>query len=482
MSLRLLSVASEVYPLIKTGGLADVAGALPAALAGEGISVTTLIPGYPVVLEAIGDAPVVHRYETLMGGEAVLRRGSAAGLDLLVLDAPHLFRRDGNPYLGPDGRDWADNALRFGAFARAAADVGRGCCPDLLPDVLQLHDWQAGLAAAYLHYDPPARRPGVVTTVHNLAFQGIFPAYLLGPLGLGAEAFALDGLEYHGSISFLKGGLIFADRITTVSPTYATEIMTAEGGMGLDGLLRGRADVVSGILNGIDTAVWNPETDPLIAAPFSAADLDGRAVNKQALQRAFGLAEAPEAFLVGSVGRLTEQKGMDLLLDMLPRLAERGGQFVLLGSGDPGLEAAFRTLAARHPQSVGCRFGYDEPLAHLIEAGSDAFIVPSRFEPCGLTQMYAMRYGAVPIVARVGGLADTIIDAGPIALDQGVATGFQFASASTSSMRAALDRAMMLHQADRPAWKQIQRNGMATDWSWQRAARLYATLFQEIRP
>lgn len=480
--IRLLSVASEVYPLVKTGGLADVAGALPAALAGEGVATTTLIPGYPAVLDAAGGGERLHSYADLMGGPATLIRAQAAGLDLIVLDAPHLFERPGNPYLGPDGRDWEDNSLRFGAFARAAADLGSGRVAGLEYDVLQLHDWQAGLAAAYLHYDPPARRPGVVATIHNLAFQGVFPARLLGPLGLPADAFALDGIEYHGAISFLKAALIFADRITTVSPTYATEIMGEAGGMGLHGLLAGRGGVVSGILNGIDTVVWNPATDEALASRFDANDLDARAANKAALQREFGLDEDRGAFLIGSVGRLTGQKGMDLLPPLMPDLVARGAQFAMLGSGDAALEAAFDALADAHPGSVGVRIGYDEALAHLIEGGCDAFLMPSRFEPCGLTQMYALRYGAVPVVARVGGLADTVIDASPYALAQGVATGFQFAPGSAASLRAALTRAMAMFMDEPAAWARLQRNGMGTDVSWTNAARDYAVLFEAIRP
>ncbi|MEZ0496482.1 glycogen synthase GlgA [Sphingomonas sp. IW22] len=482
MVLRLLSVTSELYPIIKTGGLADVAGALPAALEKAGVDTTTLVPGHPAVIDALSGAVPLHHYNALMGGQATLLRGSAAGLDVIVLDAPHLFDRPGNPYLGPDGRDWPDNALRYGAFARAAADLAGGRVAGFDVDVVQLHDWQAGLAAAYLHYDPPARRPGVVATIHNLAFQGIFPAYLLGSLGLPAEAFSLDGVEYHGSISFLKAGLIFADRITTVSPTYAAEIMEEDAGMGLDGLLAGRADIVSGILNGIDTDVWNPAEDPALAAPFSAATLSARGANKAALQRDLGLDIDPRAFLIGSVGRLTEQKGMDLLLALLPELVGHGAQLALLGSGDRDLEAALRTLAQTHPGRIGCHIGYDEGLAHRIEAGADIFLMPSRFEPCGLTQMYALRYGAVPVVARVGGLADTVIDAGPYALAQRVATGFQFAPGSLGSTRAALMRAMAMHRDAPDAWARLQRNGMATDCSWTTPARQYAALFRSISP
>ena len=480
MPLQLLSVTSEVYPLIKTGGLADVAGALPAALARQDIAVITLMPGYPAVMKAMGEGEPVRRYENLMGGPGTLRRGRAADLDLLVLDAPHLFAREGNPYLGPDGRDWPDNPLRFAALSRVAADIAEGALGSYAPDVVQAHDWQTGLTPAYLHYNRPARRPPVVTTIHNLAFQGVFPAYLLGTLGLPAEAFSLEGLEYFGAISFLKGGILFADHVTTVSPSYAREITTPEGGMGLEGLLGGRARDLSGILNGIDTAVWDPAHDPLIPSPFSANDLGGRAADKAALQTAFGLDAAPDAFLVASIGRLTEQKGLDLLLDALPGLLEDGAQFVLLGSGDKALEASFAAAAASHPGQVGCRIGYDETLAHLLQAGADALVVPSRFEPCGLTQLCALRYGAVPVVSRVGGLADTVIDASPVALRQGVATGFQFAPTSSAMLSDALRRAAALFRAGGDGWARLQRNGLATDVSWDIAAKEYAALFRRL--
>lgn len=479
MPLQLLSITSEVYPLVKTGGLADVAGALPAALGRQDIAVTTLMPGYPSVMQAMGEGVPVRRYENLMGGPGTLRRGRAADLDLLVLDAPHLFTREGNPYLGPDGRDWPDNPLRFAALSRVAADIAEGALGSYAPDVVQAHDWQAGLTPAYLHYNRPSRRPPVVTTIHNLAFQGVFPAYLLGTLGLPAEAFSLDGLEYFGAISFLKGGILFADHVTTVSPSYAREITTTEGGMGLEGLLGGRARDLSGILNGIDTSVWDPARDPLIPSAFSADDLSGRAADKAALQTAFGLDAAPDALLVASIGRLTEQKGLDLLLGALPDLLADGAQFVLLGSGEPALEAAFTAAAASNPGQVGCRIGYDEALAHLVQAGADALVVPSRFEPCGLTQLCALRYGAVPVVSRVGGLADTVIDASPAALRQGVATGFQFVPSSSAMLSDALRRAAALFR-DVDQWARVQRNGMASDVSWDSAAKEYAALFRRL--
>ena len=480
MKPAVLSVASEIFPLIKTGGLADVAGALPGALKAEGVAMRSLVPGYPAVLAALRKSDAAHEFADLFGGPARLLAGKARGLDLFVLDAPHLYDRPGNPYLGPDGRDWPDNAFRFAALARVAADLGRGLLPAFVPTVVHCHDWQAGLTPAYLTYGGGARVPTVMT-VHNLAFQGAFPAALLRPLGLPEAAFTVDGVEYHGQIGFLKAGLRLADRITTVSPTYADEICSDEFGMGLQGLLRGRADRLTGILNGIDTEIWNPATDTLIAAPYHAGDLAPRAMNKQALQARLGLAEAPEALLFGVISRLGWQKGLDLLVDALPVLLAEGAQLALLGAGDPALEAAFRAAAAAHPGRVGCVIGYDEGLAHLIQAGCDALLVPSRFEPCGLTQLCALRYGAVPVVARVGGLADTVIDASPVARAAGVATGVQFAPVNNTMFEGAIRHAAALWRSP-DEWARLQCNGMATDVSWHGPAKAYAALYRALAP
>jgi starch synthase len=466
MSLRVLAVASECFPLVKTGGLADVVGALPGALAGERIGVTTLVPGYPAVLAALEGAEAVRDWPELFGGPARLLRGRTAGLDLLVLEAAGLFDRPGNPYLGPDGRDWPDNAIRFAALGRAAAEAAEGF------DAVHAHDWQAGLTGAFLR----GARP-VVFTIHNLAFQGWYPAELFPRLGLPAEAFAVEGVEYFGGVGFLKAGLHYADRITTVSPTYATEIGTPEGGMGLDGLLRHRAAVVSGILNGLDTAEWDPATDRHLAARFSAAAPEGRAANKAALQARFGLKEGGPLFLF--VGRLAWQKGIDLVLDALPALLAEGAQLAILGTGDRGLEARCREAAAAHPGSVGAVIGFDEGLARLGYGGADAVLVPSRFEPCGLAQLCALRYGAAPVVARVGGLADTVIDANEAALAAGAATGLQFAPPSAEALAGALRRAAALWRDGAP-WAAMRRNALAADVSWARSAGRYAALFREL--
>ena len=414
----------------------------------------------------------------LFGGEGQLLAAHASGLDLLVLDAPHLYARPVNPYLGPDGKDWPDNAVRFAALARVAADVGCGGLEDYRPDVVHAHDWQAGLTPAYLHFRG-GDRPGSVMTVHNLAFPGKVPRDLLQPLGLPPQSYAIEGVEFHGTISLLKAGLQYADRITTVSPSYAAEIRTPELGMGFDGLLRARADVLSGILNGIDTRTWDPASDPLIPAPFSRATPDRRAANKAALQARFGLAREPGVPLFGVVSRLTWQKGVDLLLSCLPVLRALGAQLALIGAGEAEIERRFRSEAAGAPNRIGCVIGYDEALAHLVQAGADALLVPSRFEPCGLTQLCALRYGAIPVVARVGGLADTVIDANAAALAAGVATGVQFAPVTADMLDVALRRTAALYQ-EQTVWRTLQQNGMAADVSWRGPARQYAQLYRSL--
>ncbi|GLK81506.1 glycogen synthase GlgA [Methylopila turkensis] len=472
-----LSVASEAYPLVKTGGLADVVGALPGALAPHGVAVRTLLPGYPSVLSAMPDGETVAHFDDLFGGPAEIVAAAPRGLDVLAIDAPHLFGRQGNPYVGPDGRDWDDNALRFAALGKVAAEVGRGVAGLPAPDIVHMHDWQAGLAAAYLAFAPHPR-PKTVATIHNMAFQGWFPASVFGALGLPEAAFGIDGVEYFGGVGYLKAALQFADRITTVSPSYAAEIMEPDGGLGLDGLLRARADVVSGVLNGVDVEVWNPETDPALASPYSAANPGGRDANRRALAQEFGL-DVGDGVLFAVISRLSSQKGLDLLADAMPTLLGVGGTLALVGAGEPWLEERFSRLAAEHPGRIGVFIGYDERKAHLVQAGADALLVPSRFEPCGLTQLCALRYGALPVVSRVGGLADTVIDANPAAIAAGVATGVQFSPTSQGALEAALRRTAALH-ADSDLWTGIQRNGMRSDVSWDASARTYAKLYAEL--
>jgi starch synthase len=474
---KVLSVVSELYPLLKTGGLADVAGALPAALGQLGLRVATLVPGYPAVMTAIQHPAEVFASPDVFGGAARLIAGEAAGLQLFVLDAPHLFGRPGNPYMGPDGQDWPDNAMRFGALSWMAARIGLGDVPSFVPDVIHAHDWQAALTMAYLAYDG-GKRPATVLTVHNLAYQGRFPAELLGALRLPERAYAIDGVEYYGGIGFLKAGLQFADRITTVSPTYAAEIQTPSEGCGLDALLRARSSALSGILNGIDVEVWNPATDTRIPSRYDRSSIAARLPNKAALQRHFGLEQDPQRLLFGMVTRFTWQKGLDLLADAIPALLDTGAQLALLGTGEHDFEQRLSSIAREHRGRVGCIVGYDEDLAHLIQAGSDALLVPSRFEPCGLTQLCALRYGAVPVVARVGGLADTVVD---LAAGAAAATGIQFSPVTEEALAGALRRAAKLWD-DRPTWARLQQNGMAVDVSWSQSAARYAQLYAELLP
>jgi starch synthase len=477
-ALKVLSVASEVFPLIKTGGLADVVGALPAALAQENVEVRTLVPGYPTILAKLVNAQAAHAYDDLFGGPARILAGAAAGLDLFAIDAPHLYERPGNPYLGPDGLDWPDNARRFAALSRVAADIGLGVIDAFRPQVVHLHDWQAALTAAYLSYAHRSR-PGVVTTIHNMAFQGHFPMSMFGELGLPPQALAIDGVEYYGGVGYLKAGLRLADRITTVSPTYAREILTPEFGMGLDGLLRTRAADVQGIVNGIDDTVWNPATDAVLPQTFSALRIDMRVRNKTALQTRMGLAPGVDRPLFGVISRLSDQKGLDLLLRALPGVVAKGGQLALIGSGERSLEGGFAAAAASRPDSVACVFGYDEKLAHLIQAGADFIVVPSRFEPCGLTQLCALRYGAPPIVARVGGLADTVIDANEAAIAAGVATGVQFYPPNVETLTYALNRALDIVR-DPAVSRRLRLNGMRSDVSWRGPAKKYAALYRDL--
>ena len=476
--MKVLSVASECVPFVKTGGLADVVGALPGALARLGIEVRVLMPGYPAVKAALPEDAEARALARLPGGPARAVCARAAGIDIVVLDSPRLFDRPGSPYLGPDGGDWPDNHLRYGALCRAAARIAIDGLDGWQPDVVHLHDWQAGLTAAYLKVgrQPP---PPSLLTIHNIAFQGLFPPEATTPLGLPSDGFHPGGFEFFGQIGFLKAGLVYADRISTVSPTYARELTRPEFGMGLEGVIASRRAEMHGILNGIDLEVWNPQSDPHIAARFSSRAPARKAGNRVALARRFNLDAAGKGPLFCVVSRLTRQKGLDLLLEVLPRLIARGASLALLGSGDPDLEAAFRTAAADHPGRVGVVVGWDEPLSHLMQAGADAILVPSRFEPCGLTQLYGLRYGALPVVARTGGLADTVIDANEAALRAGVGTGFQFSPIAAAPLADAVDRACDAF-ADRRLWSAMMRRAMRHPVGWGASAEAYATIFSDL--
>ncbi|MSU88683.1 glycogen synthase GlgA [Rhodobacteraceae bacterium 2CG4] len=469
MSRAALSVASECVPLVKTGGLADVVGALPAAMKAQGWALRTLLPGYSTVMAALDRTTEVWHAAELFGGPARLLAARAAGLDLLVLDAPHLYDRDGTIYLTPTGFDWPDNPERFAALSMVAAEIAGGALPDWRPEVVHVHDWQAALTPTYMKarsIDVP-----VLLTVHNIAFHGLAPSGRLEALHLQRIRFNSEELEFYSQISALKAGLVDADAVSTVSPTYARELMTPRFGMGLEGVIASRAADLRGILNGIDTGVWSPETDDAIA-PYSAPS--GKAPNREMLLAEFGIEPGPGPLCI-VVSRLTGQKGLDLLLDAAPRLLAMGGMIALLGTGEKGLEGGWRDLGERSP-AVGVHIGYDEGMSHRMFAGADAVLVPSRFEPCGLTQMYGLRYGTVPLVARTGGLADTVIDANEAALRAGVATGVLVEPDDAQALGAGLERLVALY-AQPKLWQRMQRNGMAHPVGWEIAAAEYAAVY-----
>lgn len=474
-SMQVLSVTPEIFPLIKTGGLADVTGALPLALAGKGVAMRTLIPGYPQVMDAFKKKKAVHQYPLLQGGKASVQAAELAGLDLFVLDAPHLFDRPGGPYGDASGGDWPDNWRRFAALSQVGADIAAGAISGYMPDIVHAHDWQSAMTLAYMRYGQAVGTPSMIT-VHNLAFQGQFGAGIFGELGLPAVAMALDGVEYYGGVGFLKAGLQAAWAITTVSPTYAQEIRSAEFGMGLDGLINMRSRDLYGIVNGIDTDIWNPATDKHLAVNYTARTLKDRRSNRMAVEERFGL-DRDDSPIACVVSRLTWQKGMDILAAVVDGIVATGARLAILGSGDAGLEGSLLAAAARHRGRVGVVVGYDEGLSHMMQGGCDAIVIPSRFEPCGLTQLYGLRYGCVPIVARTGGLADTVIDANEAAMSAGVATGFQFAPNNGGALLHAIRRLVDAH-ADAGLWASIQRQGMKADVSWDRSAEKYVELYR----
>ncbi len=479
--MKILFVASEAYPLIKTGGLADVCGSLPPALQALGADVRLLMPAYHDALKAAGKLKPVASLQIAPLVEPVrLLEGTLPGtrVKLWLVDFPPAFDRPGNPYLNAYGHPWHDNAARFALLARAAVAIAQGEAGlRWRPDIVHCHDWQAGLVPALLAGEP--RRPMTVFTVHNLAYQGLFGRDTFDALGLPPALWTHEGLEFHGQLSFIKGGLAYADILTTVSPTYAREIQTPAYGLGLDGLLRHRARVLHGVLNGIDTREWDPAHDPHLAGAYSARRLGAKRANKTALQREYRLPEAPDVPLLGMVGRLVEQKGVDLVLDALPRLARLGVQLVTLGTGEARFEQALRAAGARYPDWLAVRIGYDEALAHRVQAGADAFLMPSRFEPCGLSQLHSLRYGTVPVVRGVGGLADTVRDATRARLANGRATGIVFGGERPEDLVAAVTRAVALYRRPR-AWKELQLAGMRQDFSWRHSAEAYLALCRRL--
>ena len=478
--LKVLFATSEVAPLIKTGGLADVSGALPVALRSIGIDVRVLVPGYKQVMAQLAQYKVEAVFDGLLGLPSIrlLSATMANDVPLLVLDCPAMYQREGGPYQDTSGHDWEDNALRFGLFSKVASVLGSDASPlNWHPDLVHCNDWQTALTPAYLNFAQGAV-PSVMT-VHNLAFQGIFPPVNLKILGLPPSCFSIEGVEFYGSLSFLKAGLYYADHITTVSPNYAKEIQQEDLGFGLQGLLNFRQDSLTGILNGIDTDEWDPSCDKHLKQTYNSKDLTGKAANKEALQSRMGLHIEPDVPLLGVVSRFTHQKGLDLLLEIAPLLIEMPVQLAMLGRGEAQLQKNTRDLWRLYPGRIGAVIGFSENISHQIEAGADMFVMPSRFEPCGLNQLYSQRYGTPPIVHATGGLADSVVDCTVATLNDGTASGFMFSGMTAESLFASIQRAVNLYH-DQLAWKTLCKNCMNKDFSWKSSAEAYRAVYLKV--
>ncbi|MGH8685423.1 MAG: glycogen synthase GlgA [Nitrosospira sp.] len=483
--LGVLFITPEVYPLIKTGGLGDVSAALPAALRELRVDARLLMPGYPQVLTGLKHKRKVAEFSaqppfpssTLLS--ARLPSGASASVPVFVIDCPALYRREGGPYGDAAGHNWPDNALRFGLLSKIGAILASDASPlAWRPHIAHCNDWQSGLMPAYLHFHQGEKAVSVMA-IHNLAFQGVFPSATITQLGLPASSFDINGAEYYGGMSFLKAGLYYSDHIATVSPTYAREIQTASLGFGMQGLLAARNKHLSGIVNGIGTNEWDPATDPHLARNYTAGNLAAKAANKQALQQLLGLSIDPGVPLFGAVGRLTHQKGYDLLLQVAKQLTEMPAQLAILGSGDAILAQELATLAKNNPGKIAVRIGFDEKLSHLIEAGADSFLMPSRFEPCGLNQMYSQRYGTPPLVHATGGLIDTVVDCAPAALADGSASGFLFHDMTPGNFLSAIRRVTVTYH-NKKVWRRLMKNGMAKDFSWRSSAAAYRNVYLSL--
>jgi starch synthase len=477
--MQVLFATAEAYPLAKTGGLADVSGALPLALRRLGVDVRLLLPAYPRAYLRVENARIAAKIPPALGvDDATLIAGKFPDADLPVylIDSPQLFRRNGGLYQDETGKEWPDNPLRFAFLAHVGREIAMGRLGlDFKPDLVHANDWHAGLLPLYLTLER-GERPATIFTTHNMAFQGNCPADWLERLGIPPALYSPGGIEFYGHISFLKAGLRYADRVTTVSPTYAREILTPAFGCGMEGVLTERGEDFSGILNGIDENLWNPGADPVLPRPYRETDISGKRVCKAALQAEFGLNIDPETPVFGFVSRLTHQKMADVVLEVLPWLTEQGAQFVVVGEGDPAMEAAFEAARERFAGNVAVIIGYDEPLAHKLQAGCDILLAPARFEPCGLTQLYALRYGTLPIVRRTGGLADTVVDATATSIADRSATGFVFDEPTPADLTEAVNRAQSLYR-EPLIWRRLQLQAMAQDYSWTSSATQYAALY-----
>ncbi len=476
---KILFAASEAQPLIKTGGLADVAGSLPKALGALGLDVRLVLPAYPQAVERAIPLETVATLKITGIPEPVriLEQKMEGKIHVYLIDAPSMFSRPGNPYTEASGRPWGDNAQRFAMFSRVVARMAMGQAGlGWSPDVVHCNDWQTGLVPALLAQEWD--RPATVFTIHNLSYQGTFDQSTFGQLMLPQQLWSHEGLEFHGQLSFIKGGLVFADWITTVSHTYAQEIRSSEFGYGLEGLLEYRANRLTGVLNGIDYQIWNPATDQHIEHNYAADSFTKKRENKLSLQRELGLEENPDAMLFGNIGRLVEQKGIDMIIDILPHMMQQQDiQMVILGSGEQHLEQSLETVAQKYPGRCVVRVGYDEHLAHRIEAGCDCFLMPSRFEPCGLNQLYSLRYGTVPIVTRTGGLADTVTNLEPSSMLDDTASGFVAERTDANSLLDAVNRAIEYYRRPGQWWKKLAMHGMQQDYSWDSSAAHYLEIY-----
>lgn len=483
--MRVLFASSEVYPLVKTGGLADVSGALPAALIEAKQDVRVLLPGYAEAMDkAEGKRQVASLGDPLgIGAEArlVSAKLPGSGVPVWLIDCPELYHRQGGPYQDVDGSDYADNALRFGLLSWTAAHLCTAASPvKWRPEVLHCHDWQSGLAPAYLKAWDVADRPATVFTIHNIAYPGQFPPETLSRLGLPWDLYQMQGLEYWDTVSFLKAGLVYSDKLTTVSPRYAKEILAAPHGCGMEGVLTDRAADLLGILNGADYGVWNPAGDSHLVQTYEPTDwVAGKAANKAALQAELGLEQNPDAPLLTIVSRLNDLKGMDLVLAVLPAILRQGAQLAVVGTGDRALEDGFKAVAAANPTQVAVRIGYSETLAHKLMAAGDMLLMPSRFEPCGLTQLYAMRYGTIPVVHVTGGLADTVVDTTYDGLMTGTATGFAFEHANAGAFQWTVERALGMYRQPEQ-WRKVQFSCVTQDFTWSRSAARYVDLYKSL--
>lgn len=486
MNMRVLFVTSEVSPIIKTGGLADVSAALPAALFEIGVEIRILIPGYPQVLKALPKLKSIVEFNSTARSDInylppsrILRGKQANGLPVYVFDCPELYLRGGGIYQDESGNDWSDNAQRFGYFSKVAAILSSAESPiSWKPHILHCNDWQSGLAPAYLQY---FKLPALsVVTIHNLAFQGNFPPEELPKLGLPWDCYQPEGLEFYGNLSFLKAALYYADHITTVSPTYAKEIQTDTQGLGLHGLLAHRSKLLTGILNGIDETEWDPSADHYLVESYSLNDISGKSANKLALQKRLGLNVDIDIPLFGMVSRFAHQKGLDTVLEAAESLINMPAQLVLLGSGDNVLQTKAIMLAHLHPGKIAAYVGFDEGLSHLIEAGSDIFLMPSRFEPCGLNQMYSQRYGTPPVVSSTGGLIDTVVDCDIRSLKNHTASGFVIKNLDTAGLLQTIKRVLHLYH-DKPSWLKLQRNCMKKDLGWGPSAAAYLQIYSNLK-